>query len=288
MAVPEDAAIGVGGRGLPALCCEPVHQRHVVIDNEGMSMAEWVQPRPDDFERVVVVSPHFDDAAQGAYGVLARHPGSTVVTVLAGRPPAYPDQVTEWDALGGFVDGDDVVGLRQAEDTAAMKLLAATPVWLDFPDHQYLAKADHTRPEAVAPALERVLLALDPTDVFVPFGLGNPDHDMTHRAARILMPAHRDWAWYCYEDAGYSHIPGLLAWRVAALFRQGLWPTPAIVAVDTDMDRKRAVIACYRSQIPPLQADHGLDDRLDAPVPEQYWRLAAPPPGWGGLTDLPG
>ena len=34
--------------------------------------------------------------------MLTTYPGSTVVTVLAGRPPAYPAQVPDWDASRGF------------------------------------------------------------------------------------------------------------------------------------------------------------------------------------------
>src|SRR3984885_3791700 len=87
---------------------------------------------------IVVVSPHFDDAALGAAHLLTSYPGSTVITVLAGRPPAYPEEVSDWDAGGGFVAGEDVVAARQREDQAAMASMQATPVWLDFPDHQYL------------------------------------------------------------------------------------------------------------------------------------------------------
>jgi hypothetical protein len=57
------------------------------------------------------------------------------------------------------------------------------------------------------------------------------------------------------------------------------------VAVEPDMKRKRAAIALYRSQIPPLERDHVLTERLGANVPEQYWRLAPPPAGWERLTD---
>ena len=62
------------------------------------------------WDRVLVVSPHFDDAALGAAHLLGSYPGSTVITVLAGRPAAYPDEVTPWDAASGFAVGDDVVG----------------------------------------------------------------------------------------------------------------------------------------------------------------------------------
>ena len=99
----------------------------------------WGLLDPSTLTDILVVSPHFDDAALGAAHLLTSYPGSTVVTVLAGRPPSYPDEVTDWDAAGGFVTGDDVVGARQEEDRAAMASMGAEPVWLDFPDHQYLA-----------------------------------------------------------------------------------------------------------------------------------------------------
>ena len=88
---------------------------------------------------VMVCSPHFDDAALGAAYLLLAHPGSTVVTVYGGRPAAYPEPPSEWDALGGFRSGDDVVALRREEDRAAMRVLGAVPRWFDFVDHQYLA-----------------------------------------------------------------------------------------------------------------------------------------------------
>jgi len=239
--------------------------------------------------RIVVVSPHFDDAILGAAYLLTTYPGSTVITVLGGRPPAYPPEATDWDACGGFVAGDDVVALRRDEDRAAMDYVDATPVWLEFPDHQYLAKEQRPRPTDVAPALQAAIAELDPTAVFLPMGLANPDHVLTHDAGLMVRSALEESgsgpAWFCYEDHGYKHIPGILAWRVAKLFKSGLWPTPAVVAIEPDMDRKRAAIALYISQVAPLERDHVLSERLDANVPEQYWRLSPPPAGWERLTD---
>ena len=77
----------------------------------------------------------------GAGHLLASYDDTTVVTVLGGRPPAYPDVPSEWDALGGFVPGDDVVAVRRQEDAAAMEVLESGYEWLEFSDHQYLAPA---------------------------------------------------------------------------------------------------------------------------------------------------
>jgi len=251
----------------------------------------WGEVEDGVLARVVVVSPHFDDAALGAAHLLTTYPGSTVITVFGGRPPAYPAEPTSWDACGGFVAGDDVVALRRLEDMAAMKVLDAEPRWLEFADHQYLRPQERARPDEVALELGALIKELHPTAVFLPMGIANPDHGVTHDAGLLarqtLLESDVEPAWFCYEDAGYKHIPGLLAWRVAKLFRSGLWPTPAVVPVRLDMETKRAAIATYTSQVAPLRRDHALDARLDANVPEQFWRLAPPPEGWEVLTDSP-
>jgi LmbE family N-acetylglucosaminyl deacetylase len=252
-----------------------------------MAAAEvtWGRVDPALLRSLVVLSPHFDDAALGAAHLLTTYPGSTVITVCGGRPPRYPDQPTPWDAAGGFRPGDDVVTVRRDEDRAALAVLSATPVWLEFVDHQYLAKSERAPAPSVAASLVEAIAASGATAVFAPMGLGNPDHVLTHDAALAAREELTGPAWFCYEDHGYKHVPGLLAWRVARLFRAGLWPTPAIVPVRPDIERKRQAIGCYRSQLPPLEAEHGLSERLDANVPEQYWRLDPPPAGWEGLID---
>jgi LmbE family N-acetylglucosaminyl deacetylase len=237
-------------------------------------------------DRVVVCSPHFDDAALGAAHLLCAHPGSTVVTLFGGRPTRYPDPPTEWDALGGFGPGDDVVALRRDEDRAAMAVLDAKPVWLEFVDYQYLTAEDRAEPKEIAVALEAALDEIRPTAVFVPMGLANPDHVATHDAGMLLAARRRDLTWFCYEDSGYKHIPGMLAWRIAKLFASELWPTPMVVPVVLDHASKRAAIECYASQLPPLNRDHALGARIGGNVPEQFWLLAPPPPGWERMREM--
>jgi LmbE family N-acetylglucosaminyl deacetylase len=245
----------------------------------------WGVLPPGTFTRVLVFSPHFDDAAMGAGHLLLAHPGSTVCTVFAGPPDQYPAEPTEWDALGGFVAGDDVVAIRRDEDRAALAVLGAEHQWLDFVDHQYVARSERATVDDVARALAAVVAAVEPTAVVLPLGLANPDHVVTHDAGLRVARERPDLAWFAYEDAGYKHLPGMLAWRVAKLFRSDLWPTPMIVPTLQDHERKRAAIECYQSQLGPLRADHALDARLDGAVPEQFWMLAPPPPGWERMRD---
>jgi LmbE family N-acetylglucosaminyl deacetylase len=245
----------------------------------------WGEVDPGALSRIVVLSPHFDDAAMGAGHLIASYDDTTVVTVLGGRPPAYPEEMSDWDALGGFVAGDDVVAVRREEDVAAMTMLESGYQWLDFADHQYLPPENRPTPDEVAPVLGAVIDELDPTAVFFPMGLGNPDHVMVHEASLLVRAGQPEREWFCYEDHGYKHIPGLLAWRVAKLLRSHPWPTPAIVPHVPDEERKRRAIWCYTSQIAPLERDHALTARMEGRVPEQFWRLAPPPQGWEGLAE---
>ena len=255
------------------------------------ALTDWVTVVDDAvLASVVVVSPHFDDAVLGVGQLLAAHPGSTVVTVMGGqRLSGSYDEVTWWDGLGGFTAGDDVVAARRAEDKAALDVLGARQCWLDFPDHQYDAGGPgRARPatEAVATAIEAALDEIAPTAVVVPMGLANPDHVLTHDACRVVIDRRPDgWPWFGYAEAGYEHIPGILAWRIGRLMRSGLWPTPAPVVADTGVEAKRAALACYVTQLGPLADDWGYDPGTNPRVAESYWRLAPPPSGWEGLVE---
>jgi LmbE family N-acetylglucosaminyl deacetylase len=250
-------------------------------------MRAWGLPEPGELERIVVVSPHLDDAVLGAGRLLARHPGATVVTVFAGNPPAYPEPMRPWDVQSGFAPGDDVMAARRDEDHAALAVLGAQPQWLDFVEYSYRPNDEPVPPGEIVGALTDTLVALRPTVVLAPFGLANPDHDMTHRACLLARDDDRlaRTSWWCYEDMGYKHIPGMLAWRVSTLFRRRVWPTPVAAPIDATDARKQDAVACYPSQLRALEADWQLSAKLDAPAPEQYWKLGAPPDGWVVLVD---
>ena len=252
----------------------------------GADMGSWGRVTPDELSRLVVVSPHLDDAVLGAANLLAGSPDPVVVTVYAGAPAAYSDPPTTWDRNGGFVAGDDVVARRRDEDRAGLATLGATPVWLDQVDSQYRTAAERVDPQTVAADLEQALRRLDPTAIAIPFGLGNDDHVDTHDAALLVRDRLSEVSWFCYEDGGYKHIPGLLAWRIGKLFRFGVWPTPCAPPVGEDSTRRRTAFAHYRSQVAALGVDWHVEDILAAPAPEQLWRLETPPEGWEMLATI--
>src|SRR5689334_9636806 len=197
------------------------------VRDDDFPMRQWGLPTPGELDRVVVVSPHLDDAVLSCARFMAAHPGCTVATVFAGNPPSYPDPMRLWDEQSGFGPGDDVMAARRAEDEAALAVLAAEPRHLDFVEHTYLPDDRPVAPAVIEPALTETLRELRPTLVLAPFGLANPDHDVTHKACMLARDALGEATqWWCYEDTGYKHIPGMLAWRVARLFRRDVWPTP--------------------------------------------------------------
>ena len=151
--------------------------------------------------RLVVISPHLDDAVFACGALLAAHPGATVLSIFAGDPPA--DQpLTPWDRDCGFAPGDDVMAMRRAEDAEALALLGATPLWLDFLDAQYGATPSV---ETLASALRMSIAQIAPDTLFIPLGLFHSDHVLTHRAALQALTGLRVVC-YAYEDALYRTV----------------------------------------------------------------------------------
>jgi LmbE family N-acetylglucosaminyl deacetylase len=248
-------------------------------------MRGWGLPGSGELDRVVVVSPHLDDAVLSCARFMVVHPGAHVVTVFAGNPLQYPDPMRLWDVQSGFEPGEDVMETRRNEDRKALGLLDATPHHLDFIEHTYLPGDRPVAPEIVAPVLAEAVRALEPTLVLAPFGLANPDHDATHRACMLVRDELGEAiSWWLYQDFGYHYIPGMLAWRTSQLFRRGIWPTPVCPEVDADDERKMAAVECYPTQLYALDDDWRVREKLARHGAEQYWCISAPPQGWERLT----
>lgn len=248
-------------------------------------LRDFGKVRPGELERVVVLSPHLDDAVLGAAHLMATYPRATVVTVFAGGPAEYPDPMTWWDGLSGFGPGDDPLLARRAEDVSALGEVDADPVHLDFVEHQYFeGDRDESQFVPIVDAVERAVRDARATSVFAPFGIANPDHAYVNDVAlAVRARVGDDIGWFCYEDTGYKLVPGLLAWRISKLFLEALWPTPVAVATTRDEPRKERAMRCYASQIKSLGADWDLENAMLSP--EQYWRLAPPPAGWEVIID---
>jgi LmbE family N-acetylglucosaminyl deacetylase len=231
----------------------------------------WSRIQARWLARPLVVSPHLDDAVLSCGLFLAAHPGSVVVTALAGIPAGLP--VNRWDEQCGFRPGDNVMAARREEDRIALGLLGAEPRWLDFCQRSHLAPDDQVDEALLSAALGTVIDEVAPSAVALPFGLGHPDHALTHRACVALIAARPGVAWYCYEDLPYRILPGVLAARIGELLHAGIRATPAPVPLDSTHDRKAAAFRAYRSQADPLDHDWGINEMLHGSIGEGWWRL---------------
>jgi LmbE family N-acetylglucosaminyl deacetylase len=219
--------------------------------------------------RIVVISPHCDDGVFGCGDLLAAHRGSVVVTALAGRPPGH-GTLTSWDAASGFGPGENAVDARREEDNAALALLGATPVWLDYCDSQY---GHSPTIEQLARALEDVTLGASPSAVFIPLGLFHSDHRLTHAASLLVLRRHPALRWFAYEDAIYRRYPGhLVDERVALLTAAGLRPRSVMLDTPVRSELKRQAVACYRSQLRALSTP-GRPGYRDVFEREGFWSL---------------
>jgi LmbE family N-acetylglucosaminyl deacetylase len=226
-------------------------------------------------ERVLVVSPHFDDAVLSCAHVVAAAREAVVVTVFGGRPERYPPVPSAWDERCGFRAGDDVVARRRAENTSALEALAARDescalVDAQYRDGEWYAIADVVA--ALQPAFER----FGPTTVVLPLGIGHRDHRLACAAALALRRGREELSWAAYAEYPYAWRE--VDWetkRLARLRRRGYRFTP-VLGVPATPEAKAAALSRYESQLVGLELGEQLC-RVAA-APEHLWRVSDRPP----------
>ncbi|PWF44001.1 PIG-L deacetylase family protein [Massilia glaciei] len=254
----------------------------------------------DAFERVVILSPHLDDAALSCGGLLHALQGvpTLVVTLCSGNPPPLVsvDGASKTPARRGHVSPR----IRRAEDVAAMRAIEAAYVHLSFPDAIYrrgptgkliypsargrwIAPRDDDAAhiEELFQLLRRICLDLGPILLVSPMGIGDHvDHQITARVAMRLAAAAAGAKLLFYEDFPYVADPHSGRGGdgpEAALARLQLEPTERFV-VPVDIEGKMRVLRHYTSQVPVL---FGGDEGMRAAIAgyqhggtacECYWR----------------
>jgi LmbE family N-acetylglucosaminyl deacetylase len=210
--------------------------------------------------RLVVVSPHLDDAVLSAAVQLMR-PDAHLVTVCTGAPPRGTPPA-DWDQLTGATDALLRAQERLVEDDRALATLSVqSTTRLDFPDAQHIPDlADRPTQEALVVALRPHLAGV--AEVWAPAGIGG---HLDHLATRDATIAATDpgTTVHHYADIPYSLGPGwpepdVEAWLVEQLDAPaGLVRT--IHPLDPDARRRKvAAMACYVTQIPALDQDGAL------------------------------
>ena len=201
--------------------------------------------------RVVVLSPHADDAALSVGALIAqsarRGVRIDVVTVFAGEAESMAP-AGDWDAWSGFLTAGEAARARRAEDLSACAVLGATCVQLPFPDDQYERRADDaTVSQAIAECVSGADVVLAPG-----FPLLHPDH-----ARLVRMVLRSDFV--SGRIALYVELP----YAVSVLSRGGSPKVPDTLGdlITTDVEfrsvrsgtrarlTKWRALRCYRSQI---------------------------------------
>lgn len=220
--------------------------------------------------RYAVISPHLDDGVFGCGQFLAAHPGGLVITAFAAKPETAAS-ITRWDDAAGFQPGSDVMAARCHEDRRALEMLAAEPIWLDFRDRQYGARAEV---DSLAAAFETELVRHRVATVFIPLGLHHADHQRVHAACiRAMRHDKTSRNWIIYEDAIYRRYAGLVTQKLSELEIDGLRLERVQFAAGSAA-LKKAAAECYTSQLRALNS-FGFPGYADVFEAETYWRIQA-------------
>jgi LmbE family N-acetylglucosaminyl deacetylase len=216
-------------------------------------------------KRVLVISPHLDDAVLSAGQFLAGRPDVVVATIFAGTPRTR-DVTTTYDAKCGFKSAVEAMTTRRGEDQTAMALLGATPVHLGFVDSQY---GKPTQVEGIAHELGRLVHEYDPEFVVGPLGLVHPDHELVRDALLDVTTEATTPVWL-YEDLP-SRVtrPEAVEDALAVVAnRKDMQHYPKLGFCGTgDLSKKMVALWCYRSQLSLFENHHELL------VSERFWEV---------------
>jgi LmbE family N-acetylglucosaminyl deacetylase len=184
-------------------------------------------------DRVVIVSPHLDDAVLSCWSVLTGWREVEVVNVFTGAPALAKD-LNEAELLTGADDALARARERAREDRAALGVAGARPRNLDLLDHLHwtaggqppppswrrvarrLVRRRRDAPGADEDRLREVVEATSPhidrqAHVYAPAGLGgHPDHELVRElGCRLLREGARV---SFYADQPYCYVYGWPHW----------------------------------------------------------------------------
>ncbi len=237
-------------------------------------MIMWGLEESGELDRLLVISPHLDDAVMSCGALLLAHPGATVATLFAASPDAYTDPLNEHDTACGFRPGDDTMAVRRAEDVRALAAVGAGPRWLPLCQNSHVERTDPVAvPDGAVDAIVESIAEVRPTCVVAPLGLSHADHQACHLSALGARDRIDPMPWLWYSDLPYTFIPRVLAARFRALHELGITASPACPTVSHDFAAKWHAFGRYITQVPVLDGLWQLRERLERGG-EQYWMFS--------------
>lgn len=227
-----------------------------------VAVALALSGKPRLREAVLVLSPHYDDAALSLGGLIAKGDTDiTVVTFFTGTPdkPVTGD----WDKRSGFKDSSEAMPARLAENRKALASRAKL-VDLGYLDGQYRTAADD--PDALVEEMTKdiqgLMVSLGTTTPIVVYGpsdfgapVTNPDHKLVHDAyvAALSDFPNPNVSFRFYEDFPYIHNfnkSSVISIRAYLEKETGkfLVEKPATLGL-ADLREKLGMIRAYASQV---------------------------------------
>lgn len=210
--------------------------------------------------RILLISPHFDDAILSAGQFMAERPDTVVLTVFGGFPQNAGEVVTPYDEKSGFKNAQEAVEARRWEDNLAVSMLRGQAIHLGFSDGQY---NEYHLVDDIRDEIQRILDLGDYEAIYAPLGLDHPDHVSVSDAVLKLKT---DVPITLWEDLPTRVVyPEQVPYRLATL---GLDYKPSRTLFDKALiaDKMRA-LACYGSQI-----STGILDPYFLYVPERFYK----------------
>ena len=232
--------------------------------------------RENGKRKIVLISPHLDDAVFSVGGLMAALADEehelhlvTCFTRSVLNPVGFA-LACQLDK--GLTAEVDYMELRRQEDTIACQRLKAQPYWLDLPEAPHrgyesapalfedLHETDQIQTVLVR-RLQEVINPLAPDLILSPVGIGNHvDHQQVKRAVDTLQERFEDSSFLRWYDEPYlSRHPASHPAEVTIVTQPG-WNTlesktngssSNVMSVDVEpyWDRKMAACAAYTTQL---------------------------------------
>ncbi|MDO6525356.1 PIG-L family deacetylase [Motilimonas sp. 1_MG-2023] len=242
-------------------------------------------------EHIVVLEPHVDDAALSVGGSLLKLQHAKKITILTNafhsNYTCYHEKTTD--------DTEFVTQRRAAEGALAAAILGGRHEHLDQLDKplrwtkgngQDLLHPQQLR--ELAQVMAQKILALEPTELWIPLASGShSDHHNTRNAAILMLQLYADDFANCrvsiYEDQPYVYDfgPAMRDFLLAQVC-QTTRPIQVIENIDSVMAKKQRLVSIFSSQFKPSFMLPSIiaaakDHAANAEFIERRWLLTSTP-----------
>ncbi len=222
----------------------------------------------DSSGRLLVISPHLDDAVFSCEALLRFARDVQVLTIFGGDAPSGAP-ITDWDLQCGFGAGINVMAARRIEDAQALAKLGASPLWGEELQEGY--RTEEANMDRITALIVDTIDATSPTHLLFPIGLKHHDHLLVATASGAAARARRLATSFVYAERPYAQAKGL----GVVIKRRGELSARGAEFVTQKLPRglrrgDQSAIRCYPTQLRGLR----MSALRIGIFRERYWRIA--------------